>query len=71
MIKPIGTNIRDGDRTDFHLDLPNVGDATLSRRTSRRDASGANTGYTIRNASRWCYTSPDLEFILNFSDVRS
>ena len=71
MTKHTGTNIYDMERTGSRLDLPITGDASLSRRTSRRDTSGINAGYAIRNASRWCHTSPDLESVLNFSDVRS
>ena len=42
--------------------LRNTSDETLSRRKT----SGVNAGYTIKNASRRCYASPDLGPILIF-----
>lgn len=40
----------------------NASDETLSRRKT----SGVNAGYTIKNASRRCYASPDLRPVLIF-----
>ena len=64
--EPTGTNMLDGEGTGSRLDLPNTGDATLSRRTSSRDASGMNGGHTARKTSSWCYWYLYLESNLNF-----
>ena len=69
--EPTGTNMLDGEGTGSRLDLPNTGDATLSRRTSGRDASGMNGGHTARKTSSWCYWYLYLESNLNFLDIRS
>ena len=71
MSKYTGTDIYDGERTGSPLGLPITGDVSLSRRTSRRDTAGVDAGYMIRDTSRWYHTSPDLESVLNFSDIRS
>ena len=52
------------ERTGSRLDPLNTGDPTPLGRTSRRDTSGVDIGYSSRNASCLCCTSPDLEFIL-------
>ena len=56
--------MHDGERTGSRLDLPNTGDPTPPGPTSRRDTSGVDTGYSTRNTSCLCRTSPDLESIL-------
>jgi hypothetical protein len=68
--EPIGTGLHDGGGAGSRLDLPNTAGGNLSRKTSRRDIPGANTGYTAGNASRQCYTYPNLGPILNPAVLR-
>lgn len=50
--QPTGANPHTEDRAGSRYELSNMGDGALSRRTSKRDAPGVNTGHKIRNASR-------------------
>ena len=66
-----GINPHVEDRAGSRYELSNMGDGALSRRTSKRNNPGVNAGYTTRNISRQYYASPDLDFILNSSSIRS
>ena len=66
-----GTNLSDGGGTSARLDLLDLADVVLSGWASGKDAFSPNAGGTAGSSSRRCYTSLDLELILNSLVIRS